>query len=152
MVVPIEQNHRRSRATARIMRLRRGQRWPQDGMRDGILVSSESLSVLSPFIPGSLFSCERILPGIFRPAHQHCPVRKLHTGKMLYHRLINPPQSPFSKGGGKAPLAKLEHHIISPFEKGGRGGILTSCLILQFSYRTTLRPMPNRESFFPPTK
>ena len=37
---------------------------------------------------------------------QHCPVRKLHTGKMLCHLLINPPQSPFSKGGGKTPLAK----------------------------------------------
>jgi hypothetical protein len=52
---------------------------------------------------------------------------------MQHHRLINPP---FSKGEAQHYLQN--RHIIPPFEKGGRGGILTVCLILQFSYRTTL--------------
>ncbi|MCG2747016.1 MAG: hypothetical protein L6365_05745, partial [Desulfobulbaceae bacterium] len=43
LVAPIEQNRRRSSAPARILRLRHGQRWPEDGMRYGILAFSESL-------------------------------------------------------------------------------------------------------------
>ena len=70
---------------------------------------------------------------------QRCPVKILHTGKMQHHRLINPPQSPFFKGGGTAITYKSGGAVYySPLEKGGRGGILTVCLILQFSYRTTL--------------
>ncbi|PKN15324.1 MAG: hypothetical protein CVU68_14445 [Deltaproteobacteria bacterium HGW-Deltaproteobacteria-3] len=49
--------------------------------------------------------------------------------------MLNPP---FSKGEAQPLPTNQVVQIIPPFEKGGRGGILTVCLILQFSYRTTL--------------
>ena len=39
----IEQNHRRSRTTSRILRLKAWQRWPEDEMQKGTLVCSVSL-------------------------------------------------------------------------------------------------------------
>ncbi|MBU4260974.1 MAG: hypothetical protein KKC76_03715, partial [Proteobacteria bacterium] len=55
LVAPIEQNRRRSSAPARILRLRHGQRWPEDGMRYGILAFSESLRLV--FIRADIFLC-----------------------------------------------------------------------------------------------
>jgi hypothetical protein len=39
VVAPIEQNRRRSRATSRILRLRRGKRWPEDEMHNLMVIS-----------------------------------------------------------------------------------------------------------------
>jgi hypothetical protein len=33
LAIPIERNHRNNRIISRILRLRNGQRWPEDGMR-----------------------------------------------------------------------------------------------------------------------
>jgi len=46
MIALIEQNRRPSRATLRILRLRCGHLWPEDGMRYGKFVFSASLSCL----------------------------------------------------------------------------------------------------------
>jgi hypothetical protein len=41
---------------------------------------------------------------------------------MLSHRLINPPQSPFFKGGGKSPSCKIGASYYSPLLKRGARG------------------------------
>jgi hypothetical protein len=44
MITLIEQNRKHSRATLRILRLRRDHIWPEDGMRYGKFIFSESLN------------------------------------------------------------------------------------------------------------
>ena len=40
---PIERNHRRSYSTSRILRLRNGQRWPEDEMENVEVISLQCL-------------------------------------------------------------------------------------------------------------
>jgi len=43
LAVPIEQNHRNSSTISRILRLRRGRRWPEAGMRKCGVVFAQAL-------------------------------------------------------------------------------------------------------------
>ena len=42
----IEQNRRHSRATLRVLRLKIGQKWPEDGMRDVQVISGRLLRII----------------------------------------------------------------------------------------------------------
>jgi len=81
MIALIEQNRRPGRARLRILQLKRGHKWPEDGMRYGKLVFPASLMNLKVRFSGNTILCVNMGRNFWRGSDLiPCPSRQCNQG------------------------------------------------------------------------